>query len=135
MSDESRILLQRLDTKWHRTTRRRNRRILKTVLAGHIPTWSSDRGTPFSLPVFVQEPDTLVDELKRQRIFATRLWPDAEHDPGLHPAAAYVVKYMVSLPLDQRHTESDMLQIGAAALRAASPAPSPKLALRRRIRL
>jgi hypothetical protein len=135
ISDASRILLERMDWRWHRTVRRRNRRLLAEVLAGEMPTWRSDRGTPFSLPVFVREPVAFIDELKEQRIFATALWPDSEHDPDRHPAAAYMVRHLVSLPIDQRHDQNDMARLGKAALYAAAPPPPPPSAVRRMLHI
>ena len=131
ISDSSRILLEHMDWRWHRIIRRRNRRLLAGLLAGQIPTWRSDRGTPFNLPIFVREPAALIDQLKEQRIFATALWPDSEHDPDRHPAAAYMVRHLVSLPIDQRHDQNDMSRLGAAVLHAAAPPPPPPPSLRR----
>jgi hypothetical protein len=136
MSDESRLLLERMDADWHRTVRRRNRRILAAALGGHIPIWAPDSGTPFSLPVFVRDPAAVIADLKRQRIFATALWPDSEYDPHQHPAAAYMVRHLVSLPVDQRHSQTDMTRIAAATLQTATPpTSSPPDALGRMVRL
>jgi hypothetical protein len=136
MSDESRLLLERMDAAWHRSARRRNRRTLAAALAGRVPVWAADRGTPFSLPVFVSEPDELIARLRVHRIYANRLWPDAEHEPAPHLAAAYLVRYLVSLPLDQQHSDADMEQIAAAVLQAKPlAAPPPPAALRHMIRL
>jgi hypothetical protein len=131
MSDASLVLLERIDADWHRKVRRRNSTRLAEGLRGRLPMWARDRGTPFSLPVFVREPDALVARLRERRIFANRLWPDAEHDARRHPAAAWLVRHLVSLPLDQRHHERDMLQIADAVVREKpAPAPAPPQALR-----
>jgi len=136
MSDESRALFERMDPDWHRTVRRRNRRTLAAALAGQIPTWASERGTPFSLPIFVRDPAALIADLRAQHIFATALWPDSEHDPDRHPAAAYMVRHLVSLPVDQRHDQTDMTRIAAAVLDVAVPPHwPPPGALRRMVRL
>jgi hypothetical protein len=131
MSDSSRLLFERMDADWHRRVRRRNRASLAGALRGRVPMWAADRGTPFSLPVFVREPDALVARLRERRIFTSRLWPDAEHDPRLHPAAAWLVRHLVSLPVDQRHSDADMLRVGEAVADAKpAPAPAPPPALR-----
>jgi hypothetical protein len=87
------------------------------------------------LPVFVRDPGALIAELKTQRIFAARLWPDSERDPARHPAAAFMVSHLVSLPVDQRHEVSDMKRIAAAVMHGAVPPPALPPALRRMIRL
>lgn len=134
MSEASRALMERIDADWHRAARCRNAKTLANALVGKIPNWVSGTATPFSLPIFVRDPAALIAELKMQRIFATRLWPDSKHDPGRHPAAAYMVSHLVSLPVDQRHEQSDMTRIAAAVLRSATPAPAPPRALRYTIR-
>jgi hypothetical protein len=135
MSDQSRLVFERLDADWHRKIRRRNRRMLALALAGRIPLWAADNSTPFSLPVFVRDPEILIGSLKEQRIFATRLWPDSEHDPDRHPVAAYMVRHLVSLPIDQRHDQADIKRIAVAVSRVAVPAPTPPAALGRLVQL
>jgi hypothetical protein len=135
MSDASRVLIESMDADWHRATRRRNAKTVAEALAGKIPAWASTSGVPFSLPIFVRDPGALIEELKTQRIFATRLWPDSEHDPDRQPAAAYMVSHLVSLPVDQRHEQSDMKRIAATVLRRPDPPSGPMpLALRHMVR-
>jgi hypothetical protein len=134
MTHESRDLLRRLDAPWHRRVRRRNRRILAAAIAGRVPRWVPGMGTPFCLPVFLNEPDGLVAALGRERIFVSRLWPDARHDAERHPAAAYMTRHLVSLPVDQRLTETDMERIASIVLRIdPEPSPEPPPSLRKLI--
>jgi hypothetical protein len=125
ISDTSLALFERLDTDWHRSVRRRNAKALADALAGKIPAWITGDATPFSLPIFVRDPDALIAELKTQRIFATRLWPDSEHDPARHPAAAFMVSHLVSLPVDQRYETNDMKRIATAVPRSLDPPARP----------
>jgi len=135
MTEASRALIEHIDADWHRATRRRNAKTLANALAGKMPYWAPGTATPFSLPIFVRDPKTLIAELKTQRIFATRLWPDSEHDPDRHPAAAYMASHLVSLPIDQRHEQSDMKRVAAAVLLRPDPPRRPMpLALRHMVR-
>jgi hypothetical protein len=123
MTDQSLALLERLDRNWHSTTRRRNREALVAALQNRLPIWAVEDGTPFSLPVFVSNREAVITQLRAQRIFATTLWPDAWLDPQRHPAAAWIAKHLVNLPVDQRHDESDMHRI-AEAVMASAQVPS-----------
>lgn len=126
MTDQSFALLECLDRSWHSITRRRNRKALVSTLRNQLPIWAARDGTPFSLPIFVSNPETVIAELRAWRIFATTLWPDAWLEPTNHPAAAWIAKHLVSLPIDQRHDETDMHRIAEAVLASAKvPSTQP----------
>lgn len=125
MSDVSRALLASLDRAWHTEKCRCNRRVLATALSGKIAIWKSRNGVPFSLPVFVRDQDATLASLRSNRIFASALWPDAQLDPKQHVVADWLARHLVSLPVDQRHDEVDMLHIAKAVLRSADPPASP----------
>jgi hypothetical protein len=122
MSDASRLALERLDRRWHTERRRKNRDALARRLGLVLPLWRADGGTPFCLPVFVDDPQRTLEALHRGRIFASALWPDAECDAARHPLAAWMARHLVSLPVDQRHDLDDMKRIAAAMTAAASAA-------------
>ena len=125
MQARSQILLERLDRRWHSATRRANRDFLKNALQGTIPIWAVDEGTPFCLPVFCSKRDSILARLSESRIFASALWPDSVCDPMLHPVAAWMAAHLVSLPVDQRHDESDMLRTAEKVLTASARLTSP----------
>jgi hypothetical protein len=121
MTDTSRAMLQRIDRGWHRRTRVRNSRFPTAALAGRIPLWRFGRGTPFCLAAFVNDRDATLQSLQARRVFASALWPDAEHDPERHPAASWMVRHLIALPVDQRHEASDMHAIADALISACEP--------------
>ncbi len=134
MSDPSRAMLERLDREWHRNTRQRNADSLAMYLwtpRRQMWTWKIAAPAPFCFPIFVGNPDEIIAELKPQNIFLTRLWSDAEHDPKLHPNAAWMAAHLVSLPVDQRHDVNDMERIAKAVLAVAKPPPDPPEGMRR----
>lgn len=130
ISEESRILLARLDRTWHRDTRLANRAALLAALRPDLPAWAAAGPAPFSQPIFVANREKVLDHLAAARIFATALWPEAEHDPHRHPAGAWCVRHLVSLPVDQRHDASDMQRIAVAVNAVAHPAGYPPAELR-----
>ena len=111
MSAESQLLLSRFDRAWHTRARRANRAVLCSALRSDLPVWAAADGSPFNLPIFVEDREELLDRLVASRIFASALWPDAERDPHRHPAADWCARHLVSLPVDQRHDETDMQRI------------------------
>ena len=121
MTDQSLALLQRLNRDWHVEKRRYNCNLLTQSLPENLPAFRGVGGTPFSLPVFVADPATTLSELHRRRIFASRLWPDAEYDPERHPAAEWIAEHLVSLPIDQRCDADDMKRISVAIAEVAKP--------------
>jgi hypothetical protein len=121
MTDQSLAVLQRLERGWHIEKRRHNCNVLAQSLPENLPAFRGVGGIPFSLPVFVADPTTTLSELHRRRIFASRLWPDAEYDPKRHHAAAWIAEHLVSLPIDQRCDADDMKRISVAIAEAAEP--------------
>jgi len=119
MSPESRVLLSHLDRDWHVRTRRANRASLISALRPDLPLWASAEGSPFSLPIFVDNRDELLNCLMDSRIFASALWPDAERDSRRHPIADWCARHLVSLPVDQRHDASDMQRIACVVNESA----------------
>lgn len=122
ISDESKLLLSHLDRDWHKRIRLSNRISLAGALDPALALWPADGTIPFSLPIFVENQQELLSRLQDERIFATALWPDVERDPEKHPLADWVASHLVSLPIDQRHEEADMLRVAKAVNRWASPA-------------
>ena len=127
MSGLSLALLKKLDRTWHVARRRRNRQVLAKLLAGQVALWKSSDGVPFNLPIFVRNRGATLAALRKKRIFASALWPDAKHDPKRHPLASWMARHLISLPVDQRHDEADMRRVADAVLRVAQPVaiPSP----------
>ncbi|HVV80397.1 MAG TPA: hypothetical protein VHD59_12410 [Pseudolabrys sp.] len=119
-----------LDRAWHVERRRRNRALLLKKLSPVIPFWLPDNGTPYSLPVFVTDAASVMKKMHARRIFVSRLWPDTEHEPALHTAAAWMAEHLISLPIDQQCDEADIARIATAINEIARPAPIPPQSIR-----
>lgn len=126
----TKIALERLDSVWHAEKRRRNHDLLCNELRGFVPMLPVEEGTPFSLPIFCSDRNALLARLAEDRIFATGLWTDSVCDPELHRVAAWFRNNLISLPVDQRHEEADMLRI-AEAVRHYGPMGSCSMPGRR----
>jgi hypothetical protein len=127
MTDESLEHLECADQAHHITTRKNNLSSLVKALNSSIVQTSAEavltqndeevpfRGVPFSLPLMVPNPEPLIASLRGQRIYLTRLWPTTEYSRE-HTKAEQMARYLVSLPVDQRHNEEDMQRLAAAVV-------------------
>jgi len=111
MSPESIWKLEHMDIEWHETRRINNYQILKSELVG-IP-YHKVNGVPYCYPILVSNRDDTLEVLHYDRIYATRLWWDAKFDRDRFPVAAKYADQLICLPVDQRHTDSDMQRIAA----------------------
>lgn len=126
MSRPSREALPWLDPVAHAVLRQANHRHLSAALAAAGLDWEPGyrgAGVPFCLPLLVpggREPRTrLLAALRVRRVFATPLWPGAEHDPAAHPRAASLAAGLLALPVDQRYRAADMERLAALVAAAA----------------
>jgi hypothetical protein len=67
--------------------------------------------TPFSIPVFFNDRDTVQKKMAEKGVYAAILWPLNLEAREKSPFAAEVEKKMLSIPIDQRYDASDMKQI------------------------
>lgn len=125
MSETSEVLLRFLDPDWHKRKRLQNWTSLRAASKAELAIGLPPDFTPFSLPLFVENQQELLAYLRENRIYATALWPDAERDPSKHPLAEWCATRLVSLPIDQRHDEEDMLRVAEAVNLWAKPATRP----------
>jgi hypothetical protein len=108
MSSASTAQWLKLDAGEHRLRRQRNFSALVEGLKGAVELLALPAGTPYSLPVLIDDRERVLTALRAHRVFATPLWPDSRHDPAQHPVAAGLARRLVSLPVDQRYDETDM---------------------------
>lgn len=118
MSGQSRKLLLSLDAEAHAVHRQANRARLNDALRGALPSAFDGSGVPFCHAVLVPERPALMERLHSLRVFATPLWPAAEHDPVRHPCAAKLSNHLLALPVDQRYRETDMDHLATLVLAA-----------------
>jgi len=112
LSPESLWKLERLDIEWHETRRKENYRVLEELLEG-IPHHHVS-GVPYCYPILVKNRDETLEILHFDRIYSTKLWWDAKFDRERFPVSARYADELICLPVDQRHTASDMQRIADA---------------------
>lgn len=110
--------LSRIDAAAHDRQRLINRARLRAALERTLPSAVGGAGVPFGHAVLVDNRARLLAALHARRVFATALWPMAEHDPTLHPAAATLARRLLVLPIDQRYREPEIDQLAALVLAA-----------------
>ncbi len=116
MSEESLALLTRVDAAAHAARRRANAARLAARLGERLPVLLNGEGTPFHYPTLVDDRAALLERLRAQRVFATALWPDAWHDPTIHPRAAELTARLLALPVDQRYEPAEMDELADIVL-------------------
>lgn len=114
MSPKSLHTLERMDVNWHEQKRRGNYNVLKERL--HDLPYHEIVGVPFCYPILVKNRDETLETLHYERIYANKLWWNADFDRGLFPVAAVYADQLICLPVDQRHTQSDMERIADIVL-------------------
>lgn len=111
MTDASLAQWLALDAAEHRHRRTRNFATVDKALGRAVERLVLPEGTPFSFPILVPDRDLLLGALRQRRVFATPLWPDSLCDSSQHPIAADLTRRLLSLPIDQRYSEADMLEM------------------------
>ena len=108
MSDRSRSMIPWLDVKMHSRRRWENWNSLASRFEGRLDFIQQNGGVPFNFSFLVDNRTSLLQKLRDKRVFATPLWPNAQHDPLSHPFAADLASRLIGIPIDQRYTISDM---------------------------
>lgn len=100
--------------------RRENMKHLWTLLNGKIKMIHglerSFDGAPFSLPILVENRDTVQRLLAQKGVYAPVLWPIAEKARKTCEVSAYVSDHMLSIPIDQRYNYDDIEDIASIVL-------------------
>lgn len=100
--------------------RRENMKHLWTLLNGKVEMVPGlERcfdGAPFSLPILVDNRDTVQKKLAQRGVYAPVLWPIDEKARKMCENSAWVSDYMLSLPIDQRYAWDDMEDIAKIVL-------------------
>lgn len=78
-----------------------------------IPAETVSNGTPFSLPVSVENRDEVQRKFAQRGLYAPVLWPIDDCAREVCGFAGYVADNMLSLPIDQRYGYEDMLDIAS----------------------
>lgn len=112
MSDRSRHLLPWLDPDEHARVRWANWRRLAAALPEAVERIEPTGGVPFNFSILVDDREAMLTRLRTEKVFATPLWRDTEHDPACHPSAAGLARRLLGLPMDQRYRPEDMDELG-----------------------
>ena len=100
--------------------RRENMKHLWTLLNGKIKMIHglerSFDGAPFSLPILVENRDTVQRLLAQKGVYAPVLWPIDEKARKTCEVSAYVSDHMLSIPIDQRYNYDDIEDIASIVL-------------------
>ena len=120
-SDRTAAALARIGFDREAEARRRNWRALAIPLAD-VALWpvSAPDFAPLAFPVIVSDAADLVAYLASQRIWAARHWADLA-SPAQYREAHELSRRCVSLPLDGRYDQEDMVRV-ADAVRAFAAA-------------
>lgn len=73
-------------------------------------------GAPFSLPILVENRDSVQKQLAQKGVYAPVLWPANENARKVCEVSAYVSDHMLSIPIDQRYNYDDIQDIAKIIL-------------------
>ena len=73
-------------------------------------------GSPFSLPILVENRDEVQKKLAQRGVYAPVLWPISDAARKVCEVSAYVSDRMLSLPIDQRYNYDDIEDIASIVL-------------------
>lgn len=100
--------------------RRENMKHLWALLNGKIKMIPelerSFDGAPFSLPILVENRDTVQKQLAQKGVYAPVLWPIDGKARTICEVSAYVSDHMLSIPIDQRYYYDDIEDIASIVL-------------------
>lgn len=100
--------------------RRENMKHLWNLLDGKVKMIPglerSFLGAPFSLPILVDNRDSVQKQLAQHGVYAPVLWPIGEEARLVCNNSAYVSDHMLSIPIDQRYNYDDMEDIASIIL-------------------
>ena len=120
MSDKSLEILKRLDWKKIRKRRRQNYNYLAEKLSSLSEKLSvvyNFQKCPFSLPILIDDRDSLQKYLASEGIYCQVLWPLPHGSVSPHSFDETFSKRMLSIPCDQRYDTDDMERIYNAIAR------------------
>ena len=80
----------------------------------------SFNGAPFSLPILVENRDSVQKQLAQKGVYAPVLWPANEQARKVCKVSAYVADQMLSLPIDQRYDYDDIEDIASIVISTCS---------------
>lgn len=77
-------------------------------------------GSPFSLPILVEDRDCIQKQLASEGVYAPVLWPICEEARAVCTHSAKMADCMLSIPIDQRYDYDDIEQIASIVLKYCS---------------
>lgn len=92
--------------------RRENMKHLWTLLKGKVHMVPGlercFNGSPFSLPILVDNRDEVQGALAKRGVYTQLLWPICEEAKAVCPVSKMMDAHMLSVPIDQRYTWDDI---------------------------
>ena len=124
ISDVSMKMLETINGEEIAFARRENMKHLWNLLQCEVKMIpgleKSFRGSPFSLPILVDNRDDVQKKLAKKGVYAPVLWPIDDVARRVCENSAYVSDHMLSLPIDQRYDWDDIEDIARVVLSVCS---------------
>lgn len=117
ISPDSQSILENMNVETLRNSRKINTKVLFGLLKT-IPEISFPKKidnileiTPFSIPILINNRDSVQKKMTKRGVYASLLWPLSEDARNISPIALEMENTMLSIPIDQRYDASDMQTI------------------------
>ncbi len=113
-------MLQSINGASIRYARQKNMEHILALLDGKVRMISGIErclnGAPFSMPILVENRDSVQKQLSAKGVYAPVLWPICEDARNVCPVSARMADKMLSLPIDQRYDWDDIEDIAKIVL-------------------
>lgn len=130
ISDRTREMLTLVNGGEIAFARRENIRHLYNLLKGKVNMLPNLEicfdGSPFSLPILVNDQDDVQQKLAHNGIYAPILWPISDEARRICKNSAWMSDHMLSIPIDQRYGWDDIEEMADKILQIIIPYPNIK---------
>ena len=120
MSELTRVLLSGIDYESIKSKRRENFRIAcdlyRKINIIDPEIFTDKNSTPMVYPLVIKD-EGFVDKLREKKIYTGRWWKSVMNEVDESSFEAFMSRYMIPVPIDQRYTEKEITYVSKEVFR------------------